>query len=532
MHRSDAKPKPFDWKRCAEAFTAKDSTRLAQYRHYSVELVQWLRDKKLIGIHEEQYALPVHDERGYIVGAHVRAKDSDKEWFYFPKGTKVRPFVIGESQSGDTVHLFESPWDGFPFMDVSGERHGIIITRGASNGRLAASVIPERATAYLWLQNDAHGAEWAQTVLDTTKCTVKRCKVPAQYKDLNEFTRDRATAEDLLAAMVSAETLREAEKSWEDTLDKSEVTSTELHDLELTPRKKLLGDWFAEGDCGFIFAFRGVGKTWFALAMAHALATGGKLGDWEAPEPIELLYVDSEMPADLMRQRCDGLGHNENLRVLNHEILFERTGKVLNIANPEIQRAITKRCVDTGVKVLFIDNLSTAAFGMNENEADSWEKVSPWLLDLRRRKIAVVIVHHAGRSGEMRGTSKREDNVFWIIALDDMKKDAEDKRGATFVSRFTKPSRNTQEEVLTFQWHFVTEPSGEVTIAHKVAQSLDVFLGLIEDGVTECSEIADEMKVSKATISRMAKKAISENKIIKKGREYFLEEGAKIADKS
>ncbi len=38
----------------------------------------------------------------------------------------------------------------------------------------------------------------------------------------------------------------------------------------------------------------------------------------------------------------------------------------------------------------------------------------PWLLDLRRRKIAVVIVHHAGRSGEMRGTSKREDNVFWI----------------------------------------------------------------------------------------------------------------------
>jgi hypothetical protein len=77
---------------------------------------------------------------------------------------------------------------------------------------------------------------------------------------------------------------------------------------------------------------------------------------------------------------------------------------------------------------------------MKENEADSWELVNNWLLDLRRRKIAVVIVHHAGRSGEMRGTSKREDNVFWIIALDDARKDADDKRGARFVSRFTKPA--------------------------------------------------------------------------------------------
>ena len=36
---------------------------------------------------------------------------------------------------------------------------------------------------------------------------------------------------------------------------------------------------------------------------------------------------------------------------LNHDILFERTGKVLNISNSEIQQAITQRCVDTGVKV-------------------------------------------------------------------------------------------------------------------------------------------------------------------------------------
>src|SRR5215831_10603286 len=87
--------------------------------------------------------------------------------------------------------------------------------------------------------------------------------------------------------------------------------------------------------------------------------------------------------------------------------------------------------------------------------------------------------HPAERRGEMRGTSKREDNVFWIIALDDTKKNAEDKRGARFISRFTKPRRNTQEEVPAYEWHFVTEDAtGEVSISHRLAQTMDVFLGL------------------------------------------------------
>ena len=79
----------------------------------------------------------------------------------------------------------------------------------------------------------------------------------------------------------------QTEKSWTDALNESVVTSRELRDLHLTPRRKLLGEWFAEGDCGFIFAFRGVGKTWLALAIAQALSTGGKLGEWKANEAVK-----------------------------------------------------------------------------------------------------------------------------------------------------------------------------------------------------------------------------------------------------
>jgi len=325
---------------------------------------------------------------------------------------------------------------------------------------------------------------------------------------------------------------REPEKSWPDALNAAVVTSSELHDLELVPRKKLLGDWFCEGDLGFIFAFRGVGKTWLALAIAQALSTGGKLGDWKTLAPVKVLYLDGEMPPDLMRARCEGLqASNANLEFLNHEILFDRTGKTLNITSREVQQAITGRCVNSHAKVLLLDNLSTLASGMKENEADSWELVNNWLLNLRRRKIAVVIVHHAGRSGEMRGTSKRQDNVFWIIALDDMKKNADDKRGARFISHFTKPSRNTQEEVPAYEWHFVTEASGDMSISHKRAQTLDVFLQIVRDGVTENKQIAAEMKVPDYVVSRLAKKAMDAGKLRKRGRNYELIETEKEAGK-
>ena len=516
-----------DWYACVQAFAQEHVERLAKWRGYSIEFCHWLKENGFVGLYDGCIGFPVHDLADNVVAVHYRLKDGS--WRYFPQGVKVRPLVIGELVARDPVHIFESQWDAFAFMDVSGERNGIIITRGASNGALLADPIPQGSTVYIWTQNDAPGEKWQKDICGNTKATVKHARIPEKFKDLNDWKRAGATDKDLLDVIVKAKIMREAEQSWLDALNAAVVTSSELHDLELIPRKKLLGDWFCEGDQGFIFASRGVGKTWLALAIAQALSTGGKLGDWQARAPVKVLYVDGEMPPDLMRDRCAGLeAINVNLEFLNHEILFERTGKVLNITNPEMQQAIMQRCVNSGTKVLILDNLSTLASGMRENEADSWELVSNWLLDLRRLKIALVIVHHAGRSGEMRGTSKREDNVFWIIALDDTKKNGDDKRGARFISRFTKSSRNTQEEVPAYEWHLVTnDASGIVTISHRQAQTMDVFLQLIQEGVTQCSDIADEMKVSSATVSRLAKRALDAGRIKKVNREYVLTDSEK-----
>ncbi len=174
---------------------------------------------------------------------------------------------------------------------------------------------------------------------------------------------------------------------WLRIIDSSIVSSSELASLHLVPRKRLLGDWLCEGDLGIIYAFRGVGKTWLSLLIARALSEGGSVGEWKAHTPTKVLYIDGEMPADLMRDRDSGLSCNAGeIEFLNHEILFDRTQKVLNITNRELQDAIMNRCIRDDVKMVVLDNLSTLASGMKENDAFAWEQVNNWLLQFRRHK--------------------------------------------------------------------------------------------------------------------------------------------------
>lgn len=295
---------------------------------------------------------------------------------------------------------------------------------------------------------------------------------------------------------------------------------TELSNLGIPQREPVLGQWFKEGDLGFVFAPRGLGKTWLSLSMAASIASGQTCGPWTAHRSLRTLYVDGEMPCDALDQRIQGMGGVENLTVLSHEALFHLNGCTLNLAEEPSRLALTDYLLSDGVRLLVLDNLSCLFSGISENEADAWEPVKEWLLSLRRYQIAVIIVHHSGRNKEtMRGTSKREDDAFWVIRLDAV--ETEHREGAEFISRFTKERNNCREEK-SYHWSFRTNPDDSVQITTKEASSIDVFRQWIEDGLTGAEDIAREMGLSKGTISKMASKAISEGWLKKVGREYAL----------
>lgn len=300
------------------------------------------------------------------------------------------------------------------------------------------------------------------------------------------------------------------------------ILSTQLGELGIPERKKLVGDWVCEADLSFVFARRGLGKTWFSLGLACAIASKSVFGPWKVHENLPVLYVDGEMPCETIDERIAGLGASDSLSVLNHEALFHRAGAVLNLTDPVSQEAIKRLCLEGGFKVLVLDNLSCLFSGIKENEADEWEKVLPWLLGLRRERIAVVIVAHSGRDGKsMRGTSRREDAAFSVIRLDDPAESGELKNGAKFLLRFTK-DRNSRTEQSAMEWTFQTLPDATVSISCKQADGAEVFLQWVRDGLTQCKDIADEMGLSKGAVSKMAKKLAEQGRLTITKREYLI----------
>jgi hypothetical protein len=354
-----------------------------------------------------------------------------------------------------------------------------------------------------------------------------RCDPPWSEKEIDHKLEDALTKDhDKPRGHLWGDHSRDSHHILDD-LKASAIKGQAFHELKIPSRKKLLDDWFREGDFGFIYSPRGAGKTWLGWGIARAIARGEGFGPWEPGEgPVPVCYLDGEMPAELMQNRDKAFGEPiENLMLINHEILFERTSLVLNLADPETQRAITQLCVDGGVKVLIIDNLSTLASGVKENDADAWELLLPWLLDLRRKKIAVVLIHHAGRSGEMRGTSRREDSAFWIVKLE--KDLSYTDRGCSFLATFEK-NRNSALNPDSHVWTIkeILDPqdlfSGKLEISFKLASLEILVLDKIREGHSRCNPIAAELGCQPSTVSKAAQKLAAQGKIRIDNRNYIL----------
>src|ERR1700733_11200953 len=82
-------------------------------------------------------------------------------------------------------------------------------------------------------------------------------------------------------------------------------------------------------------------------------------------------------------------------------------------------------------------DISTLCRNSKENEADAWLPVQEWALRMRASGRSVLFIHHAGKGGHQRGTSKREDILDTVIALR-RPNEYKSKDGAIFEIHFEK----------------------------------------------------------------------------------------------
>ena len=275
---------------------------------------------------------------------------------------------------------------------------------------------------------------------------------------------------------------------------------------KLRERGFLLFPIIPEQGLVLLYAPRGVGKTLLALAIALAIASGSDLFQWECSKPRAVLYIDGEMPATALQERLAslalGAGINSADSLFHLVTPDEQEFPLPNLAQPGGQVLFEPYLA--GVSLVVIDNLACLCSAGRENETESWQPVQRWLLDLRRRGISVLVVHHAGKSGDQRGTSAREDVMDTVIALK-RPEDYKPEQGARFEVHITKSRGLAGKEIAPFEaqlrqegaaflWSYTTinDPQAE-EVRELSGQGLSV------------RKIADKTGLTKSKVHRMLK---------------------------
>ena len=275
--------------------------------------------------------------------------------------------------------------------------------------------------------------------------------------------------------------------------------------LDIPKAKDLLSPWLTEQSSTMIYANRGVGKTFFSLNCAYALASGKGFLKYESEQKTPVIYLDGEMQAPLMIDRLNGISGGNVDGVPIHIVTPDLQGDkgVPDISTAEGQAEIDEMIEEVGAKVIFVDNLSTLSRSGQENDSDSWNPIQTWAIKHRSQGRSIVFIHHANKGGGQRGTSKKEDILDNVIYLKRPEDYDESKDGAKFEVVFEKSRSLFGKDTATilaslsqdgaWSWDYVL---------NKDSKALDMF----ESGMKQ-KDIAKELDVSTSCVCKMIKRA-------------------------
>jgi len=282
------------------------------------------------------------------------------------------------------------------------------------------------------------------------------------------------------------------------------------------PREKLMDPIIPEKGLIEIYAPRGVGKTFLSLGLAIAVATGTDFLRWTVPRPRRVLYVDGEMAfidlqerAKWMVARLDAPPQQGFLRLYAADLQFHGIPDLAS-EKPEgrenVEKALKLGEPDQA-ELLILDNLSTLTNTGSESSDEAWAFMHEWLLKLRRHGVSVLFVHHAGKGGKQRGTSKREDALDTVIKLSNPD-DYQPNEGARFVISFEKHRGFFGNDAEPFEAKFSEKEgvgSWETRPIGKRAK-MEWVADLVASGKSY-REIEEETGISKSNVGRLSKEA-------------------------
>ncbi len=292
------------------------------------------------------------------------------------------------------------------------------------------------------------------------------------------------------------------------------LSLSEILVLQMPPDIELLGRLILAGSLGLLYGLRGCGKSLLAMIMGYAIAGGKAVAPWGTGSGDVVCYLDGEMRIHGFQERLDQLhalntqeasqaAVRENFWVVSRHLIGDLVG---TLDTQEGQRSI-ENYFPTGMRLLIIDNLSAWTAGGGE-DIHGWQNVKSWLLQLRVRGIAVLLIHHAGKGGAQRGTSAHEDLVDYSIEVSPVP--IEDEPEVTAFKVTHKKLRDQLPHLKNPQGFRIRSQDGVMrfTVEPVVLEAQKLFAKIVELHTQNWSgkDIAQEVGTSEASVSRVLRK--------------------------
>ncbi|MDR4495115.1 MAG: AAA family ATPase [Nitrospirales bacterium] len=463
-----------------------------------------------VRVSDGKLIIPAYDDAGRITTLQFIKPDGTKK--FLPHGAKKgHYFVMGEP--GDRIYLVEGFATGATVHAVTGEQ--TVVAFDAGNLQPVALRLrqahPDRPII-ICADNDSgipdnpgltkakEAAEAAQVavVMPIFQNVVENESPPTDFNDLFLLEGPETVCQQLASGEQPRPRFKDAVLEYRDLLT-----------LQL-PERKMLYPFLPEGGIAMAFGPRGVGKTFFNLTLAASLSTGAPFLRWDAPTPTGVLYVDGEMDLEELRGRMTALlpkPPTAPLQFLTSHQVYHTLQCDLVLTKEEIRQEITAILDEhPDLRVLILDNISCLFSGIDEDRKKDWEPIAAWLVRLRHRGITILLVHHAGKGGQQRGTSGREDSLDTVIQLNKPAGYSQ-AEGCHFEVHFTKCRSAKGEELEAIDAKLGENHGGLEWTWKPLAVSVEErAVKLVEEGVTSPTALAEELEISKGYASKLLRK--------------------------